>query len=325
MTISSEDQFAGALAHQLKTPIATMQAATVNLRRNLRGLFEELAAMTGAERNAGATALFVSRIVNEPAPAPHTGLLPQDRIAAIEQRLSAEGVDGDLQSAASSLFRGGWDTYLDEIAPLLRKDQARTLDLLETASRLRANLGAVEASLQKMKGLSSALRLLSQSAGGDPFEIRSHLENTVTLLRETLPAGVRIVMRLDPIPPVAGKAELLNEAWMNLLANASQAVGRQGTITVETATGPRRKEQGSGSAIVRIIDDGSGIPGEVLPRIFEPHFTTRTAEGGTGLGLPLARSIVERMGGRLEVDSRAGRTCFTVILPSAAATATGEA
>ncbi|HEY3177005.1 MAG TPA: sensor histidine kinase [Candidatus Polarisedimenticolia bacterium] len=325
MMNSSEDQFAAALAHQLNTPIATMEAASTNLRRNLRGLLEELAAMAGIERNAGATALFVSRVVNEPAPSPQTGLLPQDRLNAIGQRLAAEGVEGDLPSAASSLLRGGWDTYLDEIVPLLRRDQVRTLDLLETAARLRANVAAVEVSVQKVRGLSGALRLLAQSADGEPFEVRSDLENAAVLVRETLPGGVRIDMRLEPIPPVRGRAELMSEVWMNLIVNAAQAVGRQGTITVETATGPRSKEQGSGSAIVRVLDDGPGIAGEVLPRIFEPHFTTRGADGGSGLGLPLARSIVERMGGRIDVESRPGRTCFTVVLPSAAATATGGA
>jgi signal transduction histidine kinase len=325
MTISSEDHFAGALAHQLKTPIAAMQAAAVNMRRNLRGLLEELSLMAAAGDHLGATAIFVSRIVNEPAPPPHTGLLPGDRVAAIARRLAADGVEGDLEAAASVLLRGGWDTYLEEIAPLLRKDQLHTLDLLETAARLRANLSTVEASVQKVKGLSSALRLLAQRVEGDPFEIRSHLEGAAALVRGTLPGGVRVVMRLDPIPPVRGKAELLDEVWSNLIVNAAQAVGKQGTITIETATGPRRKEQGSGSAIVRIIDDGPGIAREVLPRIFEPHFTTRAAEGSTGLGLPLALSIVGRMGGRIEVESRPGRTCFEVILPSAAATAIEEA
>jgi signal transduction histidine kinase len=97
---------------------------------------------------------------------------------------------------------------------------------------------------------------------------------------------------------------------INLLVNARDAMPEGGTVRIETSavTGP---EEG-----VRLVvaDTGPGIPADVLPRISEPFYTTKTA--GTGLGLPLSYNIIREHGGRIEVDSAAGRgTTFIITLP----------
>ena len=98
---------------------------------------------------------------------------------------------------------------------------------------------------------------------------------------------------------------------MNLLTNAAQAVsGRDGaTVTIDT-------EVAGEHVIVRIGDNGPGIPSEVLPRIFDPFFTTKEIGEGTGLGLSIVHELVERHGGTIEVDTKIGEgTTFTVTLP----------
>jgi signal transduction histidine kinase len=89
-----------------------------------------------------------------------------------------------------------------------------------------------------------------------------------------------------------------------------QALGGKGEIVLETEAA-----EAEGVARVRVIDSGPGIPRDILPRIFEPFFTTKTKGEGTGLGLGIVSKILEKHGGRIEVDSTPGRTCFTVILP----------
>ena len=71
----------------------------------------------------------------------------------------------------------------------------------------------------------------------------------------------------------------------------------------------------AGGVEVRICDDGPGIPADVRPRLFEPFFTTKGPGVGSGLGLHIAHQVVARHGGRLEVDSGPGRTCFLIALP----------
>jgi signal transduction histidine kinase len=96
-----------------------------------------------------------------------------------------------------------------------------------------------------------------------------------------------------------------------LISNAQHALGGKGTITIETAVD-------GDCAVVRVIDDGPGVPADVLPRIFEPFFTTKPKGEGTGLGLGIARQIVDKHGGEIRCESRAGHTCFEVRLPISA-------
>ncbi|HET9481553.1 MAG TPA: HAMP domain-containing sensor histidine kinase [Candidatus Polarisedimenticolia bacterium] len=315
MTRSPEDRFSSAIAHQLKTPASALQASATNLRRNLHGLMEDLAELSEDPGTLGATTRFIAKVVSEPAPPPATGLLPKDRLDVIERRLKDAGIDADPRPAAACLARGGWDTYLDDILPLLRHDAGRVLDLLETASRLRANLSAMDVSVAKIRGLASALRLMGRPAQGDPIDPTVTLESCLTMIRPILPEGVALSLDIGTLPRVAARPELLGEVWANLVTNALHAVGDHGTITIEAVClGAGRDEQ----AVIRVLDDGPGIPAELLPRVFEPFYTTRAAEGGSGLGLPLARRIVESIGGEIAVESSPGRTCFTVRLPACA-------
>lgn len=108
----------------------------------------------------------------------------------------------------------------------------------------------------------------------------------------------------------------LKQALLNLMLNAVQAMAAQGDdrpreLIVRTGF----EDASDGAALViHVIDTGPGIPGETLDRIFNPYFTTRS--GGTGLGLPTARRIVEAHGGRIDVHSEVGKgTDFAVVLP----------
>ncbi len=108
----------------------------------------------------------------------------------------------------------------------------------------------------------------------------------------------------------AGDAELLQEAFLNLLLNAGQAMEGRGTIHITIAGGTR--------ATVDIADAGPGIPSDVAPKIFEPFFTTKRA--GTGLGLAIVRRLLELQGGDVMILSSSARgTTIRVTLPVATA------
>ena len=103
-----------------------------------------------------------------------------------------------------------------------------------------------------------------------------------------------------------GDQSLLTSALVNLLKNAVQASPENATVTL------RGRVEGE-RYLTEVEDAGAGIPAEVQARIFEPFFTTR--EKGSGLGLPLARKLAEAHRGTLAVESRPGRTCFTLAVP----------
>jgi len=101
----------------------------------------------------------------------------------------------------------------------------------------------------------------------------------------------------------------LNQVFMNLLVNASQALDGKGSITLRTGFDAQE-------VWVAVQDSGHGIKPENLPKVFDPFFTTKPVGKGTGLGLSLSYDIVKKHGGRIEVQSTPGAgSTFTVYLP----------
>jgi two-component system NtrC family sensor kinase len=110
------------------------------------------------------------------------------------------------------------------------------------------------------------------------------------------------------IPQVECHPNRLNQVFMNLLVNASQAIPDQGTITIRTA------KKGD-SVKISISDTGVGIPPENLSRVFDPGFTTKGVGVGTGLGLSICYKIIEEHQGKIDVESSDKGTTFTITLP----------
>jgi two-component system NtrC family sensor kinase len=122
--------------------------------------------------------------------------------------------------------------------------------------------------------------------------------------------GVAIHCTHAELPPVLADFGQLRQAFVNVVMNACEAMGRGGRLEIATRTS-------DGTIEVVIADTGPGIPPEQLRKIFDPFFTTK--EKGTGLGLSVVYGIVERHGGSIDVDSRVGEgTTFTFRLPAAA-------
>ena len=125
-------------------------------------------------------------------------------------------------------------------------------------------------------------------------------------------ASIQVQLQLDPdLPQVQCDAAQIEQVILALVMNALDAMPQGGNLWLTTSFA---REPEHVSIVVR--DDGSGIPAEVLPRIFEPFLTTKETGRGVGLGLAISQSILERHRGTIEVQSEPGRgTTFTVTLP----------
>lgn len=167
----------------------------------------------------------------------------------------------------------------------------------------------------KLNGLGRERPPEEEEENQSTFDLAPVIEETKSLLQASL-KGIEIA--IEPKTPDAADVKLhgqsgnLQQVLVNLCVNASHAIGenRHGRITI-TASRPTEK-----TVSVAVIDNGSGIPPETLPRIFEPFFTTKEVGKGTGLGLAMVRSIITRMGGTIECQSELGvGTHFIVTLP----------
>jgi signal transduction histidine kinase len=142
-------------------------------------------------------------------------------------------------------------------------------------------------------------------------DVHEGLETTLKVLGHKL-KHTEIEIRRDydrTLPPLTIYGSELNQVWTNLLDNAIDALGSNGTITLRTG-------RDGDCVVVDIADTGPGIPPEVRAHVFEPFFTTKDVGRGTGLGLDTARRIVvERHRGSLTFDTGEHGTTFHVWLP----------
>jgi signal transduction histidine kinase len=140
-------------------------------------------------------------------------------------------------------------------------------------------------------------------------DLHTGLETTLTIVANEIKYKATVERRYGELPEVKCLASQLNQVFMNLLVNAAQAIRERGVITIATGV--------DGDWVwVAISDTGCGIPAQNMNRIFEPFFTTKPVGSGTGLGLSLSYSVINKHGGRIEVASTPEvGTTFTIRLP----------
>jgi signal transduction histidine kinase len=203
---------------------------------------------------------------------------------------------------------------------------------------VRANLGALDALLEKVDrgaedpSVAEGRELVAESLDGvdrvsaivrDVRSLAHHgggqrervllpdlLESAVRVAGSQIRERGRVECDYGPVPPVRGMSQELQQVFLNLIVNAAQAIPVGGRIRVSTRTE-------GGDAVVRVQDDGPGIPEDVIDRIFDPFFTTKPVGEGCGLGLGISYRIVRDHDGDLSVRSRPGEgACFEVRLPA---------
>jgi signal transduction histidine kinase len=153
----------------------------------------------------------------------------------------------------------------------------------------------------------------------EPTDLVALVQEVLILVAKDLQVHrVRVQTNFEGQPVVAQvNAGQIQQVLLNLIINARQAMNAGGQLTVQVKHSP---EAALGEISVR--DSGHGIPAETLRKIFDPYFTTKTADaqgqGGTGLGLAMARDVIEAHQGRIRVESTVGQgTMFTLKLPLA--------
>jgi signal transduction histidine kinase len=151
----------------------------------------------------------------------------------------------------------------------------------------------------------------SQDDVWQPVDLHDEIESSLTLLNHLLKDRIVVERALGDLPEVECIRSQIDQVFLNLLANAAQAISGPGVIGIRT----RREDD---HAVVEIADSGPGIAPEVIGRVFDPFFTTKPLGEGTGLGLSISYEIAKKHGGDLRAESPpGGGAVFTLRLPLA--------
>ncbi len=270
------------LAHELNNPAAA-------LRRSADAVGDALAARDALPKPSDVP----------PAPGPRT-------LSALDRADAAEALSGTLDpSSAVALVDAGWT------AEALRALPAKTVAWLAADAAVAQLLGELRLAAGRISEIVDAVKGYAylDQAPMQRVDVRIGLEQTLVILRHRLKEGVEVRREFaEDLPEIEAAGSELNQVWTNLIDNAADAMGGRGTLTL------RAEREGDGVRVA-VCDTGSGIAESIRERLFEPFATTKPPGSGTGLGLHISHSVVARHGGRIDVESEPGHTCFVVTLP----------
>ena len=239
----------------------------------------------------------VSRLTQWKEKAEHLAM-EQDKMAAVG--LLAAGVAHEFNNLLA-----GIQGYAD----LARMDPTQVSDFAD----------AISQQCKRAAGLVRDLMSFSHKRGGDPgpVDMGEAIDQVLRLVRKELAArNIEVDRRIAKTPRVKAEPGAIERTALNLVTNAIAAMDRGGRLTIDISGD-------NGSVTLRVVDDGLGMAAEVLSRAFEPFFSARPSEEGevaraTGLGLAVAKRLVERSGGTIGIESAPGQgTAVTVNLPAA--------
>jgi signal transduction histidine kinase len=304
------------LAHEINNPASAVARSAGELDASRVDLAAAARALGAAGLEAeGVQALqsleaATERVRGEP-------LAPLDR-ADLEDRviewLDDHGVDTELAYplVEHGLTVADLDAAVSALEPPGLAAALRYVAANATARALAADISSATARIHSLVAAVKKHTHMDRAPAAEAIVLEDHLADAVALMTTKASLkGISLELSAAPeVPTVTGSVADLNQVWMHLVDNAIDAATESVQIFVERNPNDHR-------VVVRVVDDGAGIPASDHERIFEPFFTTKDVGQGRGLGLDVVQTVVRGHRGTVDLASTPGRTEFRVTLPAA--------
>ena len=307
-------KLAAGLAHELNNPAS----ATVSGARLLLATLDEADAASQALGAAGLTDELRAKIerlrascVAERGGSVLSPIERADREDEIANWLTRHQCDPDQAGRLAET-----DIRIETLDTLAQWMSGDTLDSvlrwIAVACETHALATDVERASSRIHELVAAVKRFTQMdnlSGPEAVDVETGLRDTIRVIAaKAKEKGAAITLDVDAqLPRVHATSGELNQVWLNLIDNAIDAIPESGRIDVSAV-------QELDRVVVRVVDDGPGIPSDIQTQIFDAFFTTKPPGQGLGLGLEITRRLVRRYRGDIAVESRPGRTEFRVTL-----------
>lgn len=305
------------LAHELNNPASAIERCAAQLDAHLETA-EAATLALGAARLSDAQLEAVRAIrASCMAKPPREALSPMDQAARedeIADWLCAHGLDAGWAYALADT-----EVTLENLNQLAGVVSGPALQVVvrwaAAGCGVRSLTSRIQDSAMHIASLVTAVKgftHMDQAMVAETVDLHSGLNDTVRVLgAKAREKCVAVAIDFETgLPKVRGVACELNQIWGSLIENALDATPHGGSVDVVA----RREGE---RVVVRIIDNGCGIPAQICQRVFDPFFTTKPQGEGVGLGLDIARRLVRHNDGAIEFESEPGRTEFRVALPMA--------
>ncbi|MEG4987474.1 response regulator [Microcoleus sp. BR0-C5] len=304
-------QLIAGLAHEINTPLGII-GSSINNIANFSDEFLENFPEIYQQLSDESKAYFLALLYR----ATHQEVLFTSREKRkFKQQLAADLIAESVDKSdeiADTLVDMEIYEKIEEFLPLFKSpDWEVVLNSAYQFASFKKSISLIQRATAKSGKVVFALKTYAHF-DSKPEKVQANLhdgiETVLTLYQNQLKHGIEVVKNYGDLPQIMCYPDDLNQVWTNLVHNALQAMDYKGILTIET-------RQQEANIFLKFTDNGKGIPSEVIPKIFQPFFTTKSAGEGSGLGLDIVRKIVEKHQGTIAVDSVPGQTTFTVSLP----------
>ncbi len=314
-------QLVAGVAHELNTPIGAIKATAENMRISLIQTMQYAPDMM-RELNSE-----IMNLINELV---STAVNTKSFISTKDERNFRREMRNNLEAKGIDIASDIADTLVD--IKIFKIDD-RYLSLWEHPKRkeilkmiydlagLQIKVKNIESAVDKTSKIVYALKNYSHRESSNEKKesnIIDGIETVIVIYQNYIKKGIIIEKNYEEIPNIQCYKDELNQIWTNLIHNSIQAMNGEGTIKISVVKLNHFFEnlkRNSDCIEVAIEDNGPGIPQDVLPKIFNPFFTTKKAGEGSGLGLHLCKEIIDKHEGTISVETAPGRTEFKVRVP----------
>jgi signal transduction histidine kinase len=324
--MASLGTLAAGLMHELNNPGAAARRAASQLRENLMRMhklslkFKELDLTT--EQRHCLLDLQKQALAEKP-PLTMSSLDQSDAEEALAEWMESANIEEAWKMAPTLVSIGMDAKELERV----RKDFdgpmfSVALGWLEALVSSMQQVGTIEESIGRITDLVYAVKSYAYEGKGQKqtIDINDSIHATLVILAHKLREKEIVVEKnfAPDLPPLHSECSGLNQIWTNLLDNSIDAVPQHGHIRIRTWAEKKNETPGEShiDLCISVSDDGTGIPLESQPQIFDPFYTTKAVGVGTGIGLGIVQRIVEQYGGVIRFSSEPGNTEFVVRIPS---------
>lgn len=309
--MASLGQLIASVAHEINTPLGAIRSSA----NNVTGLFgqtlktmPELLRSLSVEQRAYLDELI--ELASQPRPGLSTREKRSIRYDLMDKLEAAHVAHAD--TIADQLVEMNIHNHLVAIVPLLSLPNGRQiLDMAFQISAIHKSTATITTAVEKAAKVVFALKNFARqdhTGTKQRTNLNDNIETVLILYQNQLKQGIDIIRQYGDLPELYTYADELVQVWTNVIHNAIHAMNGSGTLTITTSI--ERKD-----LVVSIKDTGTGIPEAVRDKIFDPFFTTKKAGEGSGLGMDIARKIVEKHEGMIwfETELHVGTTFFVRI------------
>ncbi|HAZ47652.1 MAG TPA: serine/threonine protein kinase [Cyanobacteria bacterium UBA11369] len=305
-------QLVAGVAHEVNTPLGAITSSIKNIDNFWKKNLDNLTAIF-LEISPQIKPYFLALLQKSSEQNQTLSTREQRQIKkALAEQLKAHQVANETAIANTLLNIGIYDNIENFLPLLYHPESQKILQIANQIANVQISTKTIITAAERAAKVVFALKTYARyDSMGEKVKANliNGIETILTLYQNQTKHGVEIIRNFDDsIPEISCYPDELNQVWTNLIHNALQAMDYKGKLTIDA-------NQQENQIHIGITDSGKGIPPEIMPKIFQPFFTTKPAGEGSGLGLDIVRKIVEKHKGQISVQSVPGKTTFTVYLP----------